>query len=342
MKYHNITIKQNTNCLTWYARYRKNGKQHYVSAKTQKDCYNKLKLILKENNNIKTKEKTKQQKTTLKEWFNKWKILYKQNVKINTIKDYDKSFKYLKTIGDININEIKTINILEILNAIQFERRKQAVYDLLKNLLDKAVINEIIEKNPIKNIEKPKHKKINGIAISNEDEPKMIAILKEKRLDIYLICLYQGLRRGEALALTYKDFDLNNKTLTINKAINQYNKIDTTKNINSNRIMPLFDSTIKIIEKYKNTKDRLFTITYGSMQKQFKNIAKKFNNNYTIHSLRHTFITKCQEANIPLHIIQKWVGHIPGSSVTAKVYTHTRTIAEEDSIKKLNSNSTQL
>ena len=69
---------------------------------------------------------------------------------------------------------------------------------------------------------------------------------------------------------------------------------------------------------------------------------------YTIKTLRFTFITKCQEANIPEHIIQKWVGHEIGSQVTKKVYTKVRQQAEVENIKiynqilnwKLNSNST--
>ena len=69
---------------------------------------------------------------------------------------------------------------------------------------------------------------------------------------------------------------------------------------------------------------------------------------YTIKTLRFTFITKCQEANIPEHIIQKWVGHEIGSQVTKKVYTKVRQQAEVENINiynkilnwKLNSNST--
>ncbi len=32
--------------------------------------------------------------------------------------------------------------------------------------------------------------------------------------------------------------------------------------------------------------------------------------------------------NIPLYIIQNWVGHIQGSTVTSKIYTHIQNEAE--------------
>lgn len=126
--------------------------------------------------------------------------------------------------------------------------------------------------------------------------------------------------------------------MTINKSLNQKNEISTTKNIYSNRVIPLFDKTIKILEKYKNVQGRIFNVSYLTCEREFHKITKELGSKtkYTIHSLRHTFITRCQEANIPLYIIQRWVGHNIGSEVTTRVYTHTRELAELENIKKLN------
>lgn len=340
MKYQGITIIKNKNCNTWTARPMINGKQLYISAKTQKDCYNKLKEAIKNKNKDLSKiqkEKKEKLKITFKEWFKKWVELYKKDVKKTTIEDYNGSLNHLKEIFDTPLNQITTLKILELLNKIEFPRRKQKVYELLNDIFNKALQNEIIDKNPVSKIDKPKHKKVNGLALSSEDEKKLEKILKAKNLDIYLVCLYQGLRRGEALALNIEDIDFEKKTITINKSINSRNKIDTTKNVYSNRIIPLFDNTLDILEKYKNSKGRIFNIECSKCQKTYLEIIRKnFDKNYTIHSLRHTFITNCQEAGIPLHIIQKWVGHNIGSSVTNQVYTHTRELAELENIELYN------
>lgn len=345
MKYQGITITKNKTCNTWYARYRHNGKQFYVSAKTQLECYNKLKKELKQVSKLQNKPKN-DSIMTLKQWFDKWLDLYKQNVKTKTKEDYFYSMQYLEKLHNISLDKITSLQIIETLNNIKFERRKQIVYELLQTLYTKAINNEIINKNPMLKIEKPKHKKINGSALSNEDELKLEKILIDKKLDIFLICLYQGLRRGEVLAIESTDIDFNKKTLTISKAINEQEEFDTTKNIYSKRTIPLFDKTINILKKYKNTQGRIFNYKYKWCDTTFKNIIEKNfeNKNYTMHSLRHTFITKCQENNIPLHIIQKWVGHITGSKVTNEVYTHIREDAENKNYEilnqKLNSNST--
>lgn len=155
---------------------------------------------------------------------------------------------------------------------------------------------------------------------------------------MFLICLYQGLRRGEVLALTAEDIDFEKKTITINKAINQHNELDTTKNTQSIRIIPLFENTSEILNKYKNTTGRIFTNHYNHYNKIWLKLMHEHfpGKTYKIHSLRHTFITKCQEANVPLHIIQKWVGHSPGSAVTSRVYTHARDAEEQKNIDVLN------
>lgn len=343
MKYRGIAIHKNKNCSTWYARYTNNGKQIYISAKTQLDCYNKLKQALKRKSQTELKElrepKEKEpQAMSLKLWYTKWLELYKKDVKTATKTYYKTCINHIQSIINKPLNEITSIDILEIINKIEGQRTKQKVYEFLKDLLNKAKLHKFIQENPLEIIEKPKHKKTNGIALSNEDETKLEQILINQNLDMYLVCLYQGLRRGEMLALTRNDVDFENKTLTINKSINVDNVLTTTKNEYSNRIIPLFDKTYKLLLKYKNVQGRLFEIKRGKCEKTFLNIIRSNfpNKKYTIHSLRHTFITRCQEANIPLHIIQKWVGHNIGSEVTAKVYTHTREVAELENIEKLN------
>ncbi len=336
MKYKGISIIKHKTCNTWYARYRNNGKQFYVSADTQKECYNKLKCALKNVN----REKQNINAITFGNWYNKWLELYKKDIKDATKRDYSSSMNYLTSLKDKNISEISSLETMEILNKINFERRRQKVYELLNAVFEKAEQNEIIAKNPLKIIDKPKHKKVSGEAFSNEDENKLIEALKQNNLDIFLVCLYQGLRRGEVLALTRDDVDFENRELIINKALNSKNEIDTTKNAQSNRVMPLFDNTIELLQKYKVRQGRLFDMAYSTREKYFNKIKKELfpNKKYTIHSFRHTFITRCQEANISLHFIQKWVGHTQGSQITSKIYTHARSKAEQENILLYNQN----
>lgn len=324
MKYKNITIKKNLKCNTWYARYRFDGKQYYVSGKTQKEAYDKLKQQIIKLNNIKKLSL----EYNFEQWYLTWLKTYKEkSVKESTLKDYNNSYKYLMKLNNKKLKDITNLMITELLNEIKFERRKQKVYELLRDLFNKAEQNKLIESNPMVNIKKPKHISQTRISFSKKDQMKLEKCNNEKYI-IFKIAMFQGLRRGEVLALTLEDFDLVQKTLRINKSINDKNEIDLTKNESSNRVMPLFEKTIKEIKKLKikNQKERLFKLSPTMSEKLFCQMKEEMNlnNKYTIHSLRHTFITTCQEKLIPLHVIQSWVGHVIGSKITTGVYTHKR------------------
>lgn len=347
MKFRGITIHKHKMCSTWYARYRANGKQHYISARTQQECYNKLKVALKklEQKQLKLlkEPKQKEQKVyTLHEWYDLWLNTYKVGkIKDTTLMDYKSSLKYFENLFKIRLNELTNLNITQTLNKIPYARRKQKVYEILNDMLNKAVKNNLIKNNPITD-ERPKHKRVNGISLSMEDEKLLEQVCRDK-YKIFLVCLYQGLRKGEVLALTKKDFNFNERTLTINKSLNILNKTDTTKNDTSNRVMPLFENTIQLLKKELEEiedEERVFNYSQAKTGKMFVELKNlyKLNEKYTIHSLRHSFITRCQEKKIPLHIIQKWVGHTIGSKVTSNVYTHFRSEAEQEYLKIMEEN----
>lgn len=333
MKIQGITIHKNKKCNTWYTRFRKDGIQQYISAKTQKECYEKLK---KELNIIKKQKPTTY---TLQSWYEKWLELFKiGKVKNTTLSSYNYLYKDIgKSILEKEINKISTLDIEENLLKIKGERQKQKVYELLKDIFNKAEKHKIIKNNPMNIIEKPKYEKKSGKAMTIQEQNIFIEKCKKEKFgELFLIILYQGLRKGEALAITKQDINLKDKTIKINKSWNRENKFDTTKNKNSVREIPIFEKSIKILEeKIKLKSERLFNYSLRQTDIYFKKIISncKFKNHFRIHDLRHTFITNLKNINIPEHIIQNIVGHVIGSKITSKIYTH---ITEEEINKNTN------
>ncbi len=351
MKYKGITIHKTKNCKTWYTRFRKNGKQYYISAKTQKECYNKLKLAYANIDYVKPEE-PKQITYTLKQWYEEWLKLYKiGKVKDSTLREYKTMLKYIKDeIQNSDIQSITLSQILSNLNECKSDRQRQKLYDFYKMLYQKAYDNDLVNKNIVERIDKPKHDKKHGKALTNEEQKQLIKICQTiKNADFMLIAMYQGLRRGEVLGLTINNIDFENNTLTIEKSYNQQNKFDTTKNKQSMRTMPLFEESKQILLKYKNKpKDsRIFELT----TKQHELITKEIKEKTMIKDLktkdmRTTFITRCTELKIPEQIIQSWVGHKLGSIVTKQNYIKHNLDNDNKYIDILNnskfySNSTQ-
>ena len=356
MKYQGITIHKNKKCDTWYTRYRVGGKQYYISARTQKECLEKLKKAMynkKREYFMSQSEENRNNSITLIEWYNKWLELYKiGKVKRATLASYQSLINFIDdSLKNKKLVEIKAYDLINSLNNCSKERQRQKLFELYHMLFQKAEDNELIPKNIVKLIEKPKHEKNHGQALTNKEQEILIETCQSiENAEMILVSMYQGLRRGELLGLTRDNVDFDNDTLTINKSYNQYDKFDTTKNKQSVRTMPLFAETKRILLKFKNvaSTERIFNIQIKEYQKLITEIKTKSKiAELKTKDMRSTFITRCQELNIPEYIIQSWVGHKIGSKVTKEVYTKYNA---EDNFKYINilneskfySNSTHL
>lgn len=348
MKFKGITIHKTKNCNTWYTRFRKNGKQCFISARTQKECYNKLKLAY---NNIEHVKPQEQKIYTLKEWYLQWLKLYKiGKVEDTTINTYKVSFKHLKAIENKYLKEIKLNELIETIDTCDKSRQKQNVYELLKMLYDKALDNDIIDKNLMTRIDKPKHKKNHGLALTNEQQAKIVRIYTQiPNSEFFVFSMYQGLRPGEVLGLTWDNVDLKNNTLTIDKAWKcNKNEFTHTKNSHSKRSMPLFENSKQILNTLTKTNERVFNLTNKQKQLIMQKIKKVSNiADITSKDMRSTFMTRCDELGIPERVYQAWVGHRQGSRVTREVYVKHNADIDNKYINILNdtkfySNSTHL
>lgn len=145
----------------------------------------------------------------------------------------------------------------------------------------------------------------------------------------FKIIISCGLRLGEARALRYNQFLLDDKVLIVNGFCKKngrrtnYNKTGSDEN-KRYRITPLPDDIIELVQNWYNSQkikeyDFLFTDEYGKpiaqefAEKQFKNQLNKtgirINNRKLVpHSLRYTYITRMRR-DLPLEVVQKIAGH---------------------------------
>jgi integrase len=141
-----------------------------------------------------------------------------------------------------------------------------------------------------------------------------------------------GLRKGEALALTWDDFD--GELLKVDKAFNVVSrKVTTTKTKAGNRTIPLIPAVIKLLESLRsNNKEIFWFIPKYYVTHKFTAYAKKYElERLTLHTLRHYFTTQCYEAGIPEKVVSLWLGHSK-SIVTNQVYTHINKKFETEQI----------
>lgn len=337
-RFKNKTIKKKEGRNCYWTRYYLNGKQYSIYGKSEQEVLSKLKEAL----NIKQKKENKA--IDLKEWFKKWITSYKLNKAPSTIKDYEKTFKNLTDIENKEIKKISHIELCEIIEKTNGDRQKQKVYDLLRQLFEKAKQNELIKTNHMLNINKPSYEAEEKTALDKQQEMLFLRTASDLYkddliLDYFKVCLYAGTRPGEALALKPDKINLNENIIEINESLSRDNPNKTTKNKYSIRKVPIFDNlknTMQILSKLKEN-EYIFNFNYDYVRSCFNKIRELTKiKNISIYSLRHTFITRCKEAGIPEFVIQSFVGHKKGSKVTSATYTHLNKDTLIYNINKLN------
>lgn len=183
-----------------------------------------------------------------------------------------------------------------------------------------------------------------------------------------------GLRLGEAFALTWEDIDFINKTLTINKQVQNQNKFWTITDTKykSDRVIDLDNEMLMILDKYKTLQNKSKEF-YAEYYTQLKiNSLNQINDskgedihlinvrengtyiqprvmqhcsriihyklgfkNFDYHSLRHTHATMLLSAGANIKAVQERLGH-KKVDLTLDTYTHVTEEMRKETLEILN------
>lgn len=138
-------------------------------------------------------------------------------------------------------------------------------------MLQQAVKNEMIFKNPCVSVDIPKTEKTEKQILSAEQQDEFLQFIRssnrwKKYHTLFTVVLGTGMRIGELLALNWSDIDYNEKTIEINKTLQYlYNKekkkyeyvMQTPKTKTSKRIIPLLDSLAFLLKKHRKEQQEL-------------------------------------------------------------------------------------
>ena len=305
----------------WEGRYSESGKQISVYADTKKNCVELVKQRQKE------KEPQKSNDITLSRWIEKWLQVYKiPKLKPNSIASITQTLnKYvLPKLGNVPLTELDPLTIQELINNITSLRQKEITARNLNNALSKAYKLRLIPDNPVTAVEFDKAKADSWHALTKEEEKRLITALEHSNIkQLVLFYLYSGLRRNEAIALLWSDIDYENNVIYVNKSLDNKNEPSTTKNGEA-RTVPLFDSLKRILEEIPHKNERIFPVSAAYVQKYFKKLTVSLGfNHIVIHSLRHTFATRCLEAGVNIKVLSSWLGH-KTLKLTSDLYVHVQ------------------
>ena len=215
---------------------------------------------------------------TVLEWFDAWFEQYKKpTLKPTGITNYRR--KFVNTYGEIlDIVKLKELNQFMVQSATSdlinrgysFKSIRDAL-SVLKLMLDAAVGNCIIDKNPALGIIVPTYaetKEERRVLTKEEQKIFLDKIESSFYKELYQFMLSTGVRVGEMGALQWSDVDFENEFININHSLTcHYSNgvktlaLTTPKTKNSFRKIPFFGETKQILlaqkEKQENLKKQL-------------------------------------------------------------------------------------
>jgi integrase len=141
--------------------------------------------------------------------------------------------------------------------------------------------------------------------------------------DLIIFAIHSGCRRGEILSLTWED-NINLFTRTIKVEISKRKKKDKGNLKKKFKIIPMSDTLFQMLlrrSKVVHITGRVFPISASSVRHAFDQAVEKAHlENFTFHTLRHTFATRLAQAGVNLYAIKELLGH--ESIKTTERYAH--------------------
>ena len=291
--------------------------------------------------------------------YSKEVIDYKSKIKNISEKTYNSYLTALNHLinffGDIKVSDMKTRMINDYIATKSSEISTSTLdqhLTVLGIIIKSALRDDILNKDIMMGIEKPKKKKKEAYIYSEEEVGMLVKTArenasKELNLKIQLI-LKLGLRNSEVLGLCWDAIDFKNQLIHIHKITtrikekNEFDKVvskvvleDRTKTKTSNRVLRLSNQLTEELKEYKkyqlanNICDNQLLFHKNSKpisEETFSNDFKKFLKKYnlpetTVHGLRHFYGSLLIKNGRPITEVSKNMGH-SSPAITTSIYAH--------------------
>lgn len=213
---------------------------------------------------------------------------------------------------------------------------------LLQSVFREACRQEIIPKNPVEFVAKPKRQRPQISYYSEQEAKQLVDAVKGTKLELVVtLTLAYGLRRSEVLGLRWQDVDFEKRTMlvchSVIEGIDEGKRVvcqkDTLKQAASYRTLPLFEPITSLLQEEWERKKRMrptyvCSDRHGAVMKpdvvthDFQKFLKENGlRHIRFHDLRHSCASLLIANHTPLIQVQHWLGHRT-MLTTADLYSH--------------------
>jgi len=333
------------------------SKQGFI---TEKEAYRALLEVKASilNGDVKQVENSN---LTVSEWLDIWFETHKNDWKVtsriqreNAIKLQMKPLLGKYKLAELDKTTYKRVFINELLKKYE-PSTVRLFHRLFKVAVNAAVDNEIIPRNRFTKITIQGNEEIDDNFLTPEELKAFLSAAKQleniTNYTMILLLSFTGLRKGEALGLTWNNVDFEKKTITVERTRDK-NGARPPKTKNSYRTILIDDSLIHQLKLYR-TWCKQTMLSFGkrlsdgdfifishqsgtptgenTLKYSFDRILNKPGlKTITPHGLRHTHATILIAQRIPVKVIAERLGNTP--QMILDLYGHNFKALEEESV----------
>jgi integrase len=242
-------------------------------------------------------------------------------------------FQLLPPFGSLPIESITTATIERWIGSTggsASSRRKSLV--LLHGIFGRAKKVWALPSNPVAEVEKPPLTRSGGIEVFSPEEVHALvrAAASEQDAAVYLTAAFTGLRRGELIALRWRDVDFTGSVIRVRASYAEGHL--TTPKSGKVRSVPMAPDVASALAKlgqredFVGEEDLVFAGQWGSyldgsaLRRRYGTALTRAGlRQLRFHDLRHTFGTR-MIGKADIRRLQEWMGH--ASIQTTMQYLH--------------------
>jgi integrase len=249
--------------------------------------------------------------------------------KPSTLRDYESIIRahLLPAFGKERLEEITTDQVEAWSGALAAtgmgNRTRLKILTVLHGVMGRAKRVWKLPRNPVSDVEKPTQRRTTEIEVFSTEE--VMALIRAAASDqdaaIYLTAAYTGLRRGELVALRWRNVDFPRRHIRVTASYTE-RALSTPKSGRA-RSIPMAPQVAEALTRLASRPDRVseddlvFPGTHGeyldasALYRRYKTALKQAGlRSLRFHDLRHTFGTQVI-GNPAVSILQlkEWMGH---------------------------------
>lgn len=298
--------------------------------------------------------------------FREWATIYLADVErdkaTNTHQRYRDVLErfVLPTLGRVRLVDLTPIAFRNLISELETDyagrRTLDSVYEVAKACLMVAVKLDLILRNPVSKVPRPKYRRKDIQPFDLEDVWLIFARSRPHRLhSLFVLAFALGLRQGELFAIEWRDIDFSAGTIRIERqAIAPRGKLEVkepktkaakrTLEMSGDVRLALEDRRKIAVKEGLAACPLVFPGARGAYlhsntfsKRHWKPILKACGlKDRGLHHARHTFATHALLSREPLHVVSRILGHA-SPTITLNTYSHLIGLSQAETLGRVSS-----